>query len=111
MRTGFSSLAASIPRLYICRSACSILLPFLEIAGTNRPGLREAAGFVLHLTLATGAITVVLGILLAYGSGVMGSTVTRHMWGGIALLIELLVCVTVRPAWISGQTNGFIPLC
>lgn len=80
-----------------------VLLPCLELAGTTRPGLREGAGFVLHLTLAAGAITLVLGISLAYGSGVMGATVTRHMWGGIALLIELLMCVTVRPAWISGQ--------
>ncbi len=51
-----------------------VLLPFLEFAGTTRPGLREAAGFVLHLTLATGAIALVFGILLAYGSGVMGAS-------------------------------------
>lgn len=85
------------------------LLPFLELAGTTRAGFREAAGFVLHLTLATGAITLVLGILLAYGSGVMGATVTRHMWGSIALLIELMVWVTVRPAWISGQLQRAYP--
>lgn len=86
-----------------------VLLPFLELAGTTRSGVREAAAFVLHLTLATGAITLVFGILLAYGSGVMGATVTRHMWGGIALLIELLVCVTVRPAWTSGQLQRVYP--
>ena len=86
-----------------------VLLPCLELAGTTRPGLREGAGFVLHLTLAAGAITLVLGISLAYGSGVMGATVTRHMWGGIALLIELLMCVTVRPAWISGQLQRVYP--
>ena len=86
-----------------------VMLPFLEIAGTTRPGLREAAGFVLPLTLATGAITLVLGIFLAYGSGVMGATVTRHMWGGIALLIELMVWVAVRPAWISGQLQRAYP--
>jgi uncharacterized membrane protein len=80
-----------------------VLLPFLELAGTTRPGLREAAGFVLQLTLAAGAIALVFGFLLAYGSGVMGTTVTRHMWGGIALIIELMACVTVRPAWISRQ--------
>ena len=59
-----------------------LLLPLLELAGTNRPGLREAAGFVLKLTLAAAAISLIFGILLAYGSGVMGTTVTRHMWGG-----------------------------
>ena len=86
-----------------------VLLPFLELAGTTRPGLREAAGFVLDLTLTTGGITLVLGIFLAYGSGVMGAAVTRHMWGGIALLIELMVWVTVRPAWISGQFQRAYP--
>ena len=85
------------------------LLPFLELAGTSRFGLREAAGFVLHLALATGAITLVFGILLAYGSGVVGATVSRHMWGGIVLLIELLACVTARPAWISGQVQRVYP--
>jgi uncharacterized membrane protein len=86
-----------------------VLLPFLEFAGTTRLGLREAAGFVLHLALATGAITLIFGIFLAYGSGVMGATVTRHMWGGIVLLIELLACVTTRPAWISGQLQRIYP--
>jgi uncharacterized membrane protein len=86
-----------------------VLLPFLELAGTTRAGFREAAGFVLHLTLATGAITLVLGILLAYGSGVMGVSVTRHMWGGIALVIELMMWVTLRPAWISGQLQRAYP--
>jgi len=86
-----------------------VLLPFLELAGTARQGLREAAGFVLHLALATGFVTLVFGILLAYGSGVMGATVTLHMWGGTVLLIELLACVTVRPAWISRQSRRVYP--
>ena len=84
-----------------------VLLPFLELAGTTRLGLREAAGFVLHLALATGVVTLFFGILLAYGSGVMGTTVTRHMWGGIVLLIELLACITLRPAWLSGQQRFY----
>jgi uncharacterized membrane protein len=86
-----------------------VLLPFLELAGTNRPGLREAASFVLHLTFAASVVAVCFGIVLAYGSGVMGATVTRHMWGGIALLIELLVCITVRPAWTSHQSQRVYP--
>jgi uncharacterized membrane protein len=86
-----------------------VLVIFLEFAGTNSPGLREAASFVLHLSLTTGAIAVLFGILLAYGSGVMGATVTRHMWGGIVLLVELLVCITVRPAWTSGQSQRVYP--
>lgn len=86
-----------------------VLLPFLELAGTTRPGLREAAGFVLALALTTGVIALVFGIMLAYGSGVTGVTVTRHMWGGIVLLIGLLACVNVRPAWISGQQQRAYP--
>jgi len=86
-----------------------VLLPLLEVAGTRRTSLRDAAGFVLHLILATAAVTVVFGIFLAYGSGVMGTTVNRHMWGGIVLMIELFLCVTVRPAWISGQSPRAYP--
>ena len=86
-----------------------VLLPFLELAGTTRLGLREAAGFVLNLSLATAAVTLIFGMLLAYGGGVMGTTVTHHLWGAIVLLIELLVCVTVRPAWISGQSQRIYP--
>lgn len=86
-----------------------VLLPFLELAGTTRAGFRETAGFVLHMTLAAAALTLVLGILLAYGSGVMGATVTRHMWGSIVLLIELMVWAAVRPVWISGQLQRAYP--
>jgi uncharacterized membrane protein len=73
-----------------------ILLPVLELAGTTRPALREAAGLVLLLTLAT-------------GSGVMGVTVNRHMWGGIVLVVELMLCAAVRPAWASGQLHRIYP--
>jgi uncharacterized membrane protein len=86
-----------------------VLLPLLELAGTTRLALREAAGLVLLLTLATGAVAFAFGIFLAYGSGVMGATVTRHMWGGIVLLIELILCVALRPAWVSGQLHRIYP--
>ena len=86
-----------------------VLLPVLELAGTTRLPLREAAGFVLPLTLATGAVAFVFGILLAYGSGVIGVTVTRHMWGAIALLVELMLCAVVRPTWTSGRLHRIYP--
>jgi len=86
-----------------------VLVVFLELGGTTRPALREAASFVLQLAFATGVIAVLFGLLLAYGGGVTGSIVTRHMWGGIALLIELLVCITVRPDWTSGQLQRVYP--
>lgn len=86
-----------------------VLLPILEIAGVNKPALRETAGFVLQITVAACALTLALGVLLAYGSGITGSTVMRHMWGGIVLLISLLVCLAVRPAWAAGQVQRVYP--
>jgi uncharacterized membrane protein len=87
-----------------------VLVAFLEFVGMTRIGLREAAGFVLQIALTASVVTLAFGILLAYGSGVTGTTVTRHMWGGIALLVELLVCLMARPGWISGQVQRFYPV-
>jgi uncharacterized membrane protein len=82
-----------------------ILIPILEIAGCSRSALREAAGFVLSLSLFSCIGAVTLGYLLAYGSGESGSVVTRHMWGGIALTISILVCIWVRPWWASATAS------
>ena len=79
-----------------------VLVPVLEIAGTFRPGLREAAGFVLGLACVLCLGTLILGYVLAYGSGDTGATVTRHMWGGITLAIGLMLCFLARPVWSSG---------
>ncbi|HEY7352751.1 MAG TPA: c-type cytochrome domain-containing protein [Terriglobales bacterium] len=87
-----------------------VLLPLLELAGSTRPALREAAGFVLQIAVAACVITLAFGILLAYGSGVSGTTVTRHMWAGIVLLVELLVCLIVRPPWAAGQVRRVYPV-
>ncbi|HEY1679182.1 MAG TPA: c-type cytochrome domain-containing protein [Candidatus Sulfotelmatobacter sp.] len=86
-----------------------LLLPVFEFAGSSRIVFRETAGFVLYLALASAAITLTFGILLAYGDGVTGPTVMRHMWGAIALLVALLVCMAVRPGWISGQAPRVYP--
>jgi uncharacterized membrane protein len=86
-----------------------VLVPALEIAGAFRPALREAAGFVLALACAACIGTLILGYLLAYGSGDTGSTVTRHMWGGIVLAISLLLCLLARPAWYSGDVVRIYP--
>jgi uncharacterized membrane protein/mono/diheme cytochrome c family protein len=87
-----------------------VLVPLLEIAGASRPGLREAAGFVLVLACLACIGTLILGYLLAYGSGDAGATVTRHMWGGIALAIGLLLCLLARPAWSMGTVLRIYPL-
>lgn len=106
---GFQFLGRFHPLLVHLPIGMLVLLPLLELAGTTRLALREAAGFVLLLTLATGAITLIFGILLAYGSGVIGATVTHHMWGGVALLVELMFCFALRPAWVSGQVHRIYP--
>jgi uncharacterized membrane protein len=84
-----------------------VLVPALEIAGAWRPALREAVGFVLSLAFITSLCSLTLGYLLAYGSGEAGSTVTRHMWGGIALAIGVALCMLGRPSW-SSRTLPFV---
>jgi len=82
-----------------------LLVPVLELAGRSRPALREAAAFVLSLSLFACVAALVLGYLLSYGSGTTGTGVTRHMWGGIALTIGVLLCLLVRPSWACGSTH------
>ena len=86
-----------------------LLVPVLEIAGAFRPALREAAGFVLALACVACVGTLILGYLLAYGSGDTGSTLTRHMWGGIVLAISLLLCLLARPAWSMANSARIYP--
>jgi hypothetical protein len=80
-----------------------VLVPVLEIAGRKRPGLAEAADFVLRAALALALPTFALGYMLAYGAGDTGSTVSRHVWGAVVLCIGLMVCIAVRPMWVAGQ--------
>jgi uncharacterized membrane protein len=86
-----------------------VLLPILELAGARRPALRESAAFVLALATAACLGTLVLGYILAYGAGDTGTTVTRHLWGGILLSISLLACLPARPLWIAGQLRSLYP--
>ena len=87
-----------------------LLIPVLEIAGRSRAALREAASFVLSLALFACVAAVILGYLLAYGSGETGAVVTRHLWGGIALTIGVLACIWTRPWWMSktGHTKSHL---
>jgi uncharacterized membrane protein/mono/diheme cytochrome c family protein len=87
-----------------------VLLPLLEFAGTRRQSLREAAGFVLQVALTTCILSIIFGLLLAYGSGEVGTTVTRHMRGGILLAIELLLCLAVRSSWLAAQPRLYFTL-
>jgi hypothetical protein len=89
--------------------ALILLVPVLEIAGAFRATLREAAAFVLALAVAAALGSVVLGFLLAYGSGETGATVTRHMWGAIVLSILLLLCLPARAAWSNGAAPRTYP--
>lgn len=82
-----------------------VLLPLLEFAGTRRQSLRDAAGFVLQCALVTCVASIFFGFLLAYGSGEIGTTVTRHMRGGIVLAIELLLCLAVWRSHSEGKQS------
>lgn len=77
------------------------VLPLVELVGVRRPSFREAAGFLLLVSLAACVVSVFFGFLLAYGSGEIGTTVTRHMRGGILLVIELSLCLAVRSSWVD----------
>ncbi len=84
-----------------------LLIPLLEVAGAARPALREAAEFVLSLSVFACFGALALGYLLAYGSGESGAGVVLHMWGGIALSIAVLLCALLRPSWAAAKTQGF----
>ena len=99
----FHPLAVHLPIGFL------LLVPILEIAGIFRPSLREAAGFVLRLAFAGAVLALTLGMLLAYGSGDTGTLVTRHMAGGIALTIGLLLCSLARPLWLQRSVPIFYP--
>jgi uncharacterized membrane protein len=96
----FHPLAVHIPIGLI------LLVPLLEIAGRSRPALRDAASFVLSLSLLSCIAALILGYLLAFGSGEVGAAVTRHMWGGIALTVGVLLCIWSRSWWASGAASG-----
>ena len=84
-----------------------LLVPLLELAGRYRPALLEAAMFILSLSVLSCLLALVLGYLLAYGSGDAGAGVARHMWGAIALTIGALGCALLRSA--SGGLRSFYP--
>jgi uncharacterized membrane protein len=86
-----------------------VLVPVLEIAGSGRPALRDAAAFVLRAAVAVSLPTLILGYMLAYGAGDTGTTVNRHMWGGIALCICLMLCILLRPTWAEGGQQWIYP--
>ena len=92
----FHPLAVHLPIGFL------LLVPFLELAGRRRPALREAASVVLSLSAVACLAALTLGYLLAYGGGESGSTLTLHMWGGIALSALTLLCVLARPGWLAG---------
>jgi mono/diheme cytochrome c family protein len=87
-----------------------VLLPVLEIAGTYRSALREAAEFVGVLGFAACLVTLALGFLLAHGSGNTGGVVVRHMWGAIVLSITLMFTVLLRQSWSHGISPRAYPI-
>ena len=94
----FHPLAVHLPIALI------LLVPLLEFGGVFKPALRETAGFVLGLAFASCIGSLLLGYLLAYGSGDAGPAVSRHMWGGILLTIFTMLCLLARP-WRSSSAG------
>ena len=86
-----------------------LLVPVLELAGRTRPALREAAMFVLGLSVFSCLLALTLGYLLAYGSGDAGAGVSRHMWSGMALTIAVSLCALLRGS--SGGLRRVLSLC
>jgi mono/diheme cytochrome c family protein len=84
-----------------------LLVPLLELSGRYRPALLEGAMFVLSLGVLSCLLALVLGYLLAYGSGDAGAGVARHMWGAIALTVSVMACALLR--YSSGGARGFYP--
>lgn len=80
-----------------------LLVPLLELAARWKPSLRDAALFLLVLSVPACLGTVMLGYLLAYGSGQTGAVVTRHMWSGIVLTILVGLCAKVRSAGVPAR--------
>ncbi len=87
-----------------------VLVPVLEIAGARRRMLRDTAAFVLAFACAACLGSLVLGYLLAHGSGDTGPLLARHMWAGILLCIGTLLCVLARPSWASGAVRAVYPV-
>ena len=83
-----------------------LLVPLLEIVGRRRPALREAAGFVLWLSVPACIGSTLLGFLLAFGSGDAGVRVSRHMWAGIVLSVAVTLCAWLRAGWSSGMARA-----
>ncbi|SDF05947.1 c-type cytochrome domain-containing protein [Terriglobus roseus] len=99
----FHPLAVHLPVTLI------LLVPLLELGGRRKPALREAAGFVLGLAFVGCIASVMLGYLLAFGSGAAGPGVTRHMWGGILLTVCTMLCLLTRPLWSASAADKVYP--
>ncbi len=85
-----------------------LLLPLLEVAGLFHPWahLRATAGLVLGLATLGALAATGAGWLLAWSGGYQGETVTRHLWGGIALSAACLLLVALRRSYIARE--GFL---
>ena len=73
-----------------------LLVPVLEWFGRRRPGLAEAAGFVLGLALIGAVASVLAGLALARADGHEGELVSNHLWGGMAVAIGTAVAWALR---------------
>lgn len=90
--------------------AILLLVPLFELAAYFRPTLRETALMLLLLALPVCVLAVLLGYLLAYGSGTSGAVVTTHLWSATILTIVVMLCLLVRPSWTAGTMPYAYPV-
>ena len=81
-----------------------LLIPLLEIRGLSHPALREAAGFILGLSVLDhpryGCLGLPAGLRQRHNRGYSYATTCG---AGISLAIGVLVCFLIRPRWVSGE--------
>jgi uncharacterized membrane protein len=92
-------------------AAFLVLVPLLELAGLfgGRPHLRMAAAWILALTAACALVAAYAGWLLAWGGGLRGHDITRHMWGGVWLAAACILAAWLRHAPVARVPKASYP--
>ena len=83
-----------------------LLVPLLEIVAWKwkLDNIRAVAGIVLLLAALSAVVAATLGFSLAVADAYAGSTVTAHMWFGIATACFAIIALLARELRESGPT-------
>ncbi len=107
--TGSSSSAAFILSPFTCPSDSSFSCPCLKLPAPSAPlcARPQALCWGSHSRPASAPWSS--AICSPTAAGDTGTTLTRHMWGGIALSIGMLLCLLARPSWSTGAVPRIYP--